>query len=116
STNAASNANPISATAMNGTTFCTISAPFHLAQHSLAIVAERTREQLLFVIHGNHIGALGGRQHGDNDANDRNRDNDAHRHDHAQTSAVPTGVLPRVGSMRTSNSRHDESPLKRPAD
>jgi hypothetical protein len=59
------------------------------------------------VVDSNHIGALGRRQHGNHDANDRHSDNDANGDNNAQASAIPTGVLPRVGRARTSNSRHD---------
>ncbi len=85
------------------------------AQYALPVIAERAREHLLFVVDGNHVGALGRGQNGDDDANDRDGDNDADRDNHAQPSAVPTGVLPRVGSAGTSQSRHELSPLKRPA-
>ena len=55
---------------------------------------------------GNDIRALRRRQHGDNDANDRDGNDDTDRDNHAQTGAIPTGVLPRIGSARTSHSRH----------
>ena len=88
---------------------CTIRGgdAFRFAQYALAVVAERAREHLSLMIDGNHVRALGRRQNGDDDANDRNGDDDANRDNHAQPSAIPTGVLPRIGSARTSHSRHD---------
>src|SRR6187397_1813159 len=88
---------------------------FDFPQHAFAVVRDRAREQLLLMIDGANVGALGGRQHGDDDADDRDGDDDSNGYDDAQASAIPTGVWPRVGCTRTSDSRHDRSPLKRPA-
>ena len=88
---------------------------FDFAQHAFAVVRDRAREQLLLMIDRDDVGALGGREHGDDDADDRNGDDDSNGHYDAQASAIPTGVWPRVGCTRTSDSRHDRSPLRRPA-
>ncbi len=60
---------------------------------------ERRREHLDFVVDGNFVGTLRGRQDRDHDANDGHGDNDANRDHHAQAGAIPTGVLPllRIG-------------------
>ena len=80
---------------------------FYFAQHAVAVVGERTREQLLFVIDGDLVGALGRRQNGDDNADDSDGDDDANRDHHAQAGAVPIGVLPHIGNARASHSRHD---------
>jgi hypothetical protein len=87
---------------------------FHFAQHALAVVGDRTREQLLFMIDGDHVCTLGRRQHRDDDANNCDGDDNANWDHHTQTSAIPTGVLPHVGSAWAGHSRHDRGPLKRP--
>jgi hypothetical protein len=87
----------------------------HFAQNAFAIVDQRAREQLLFMIDGHNVGALRRRQYSDNDADNGHGDDDANGYDHAQASAVPTRKLPRVGSARASHRRHDRCPLKRPA-
>jgi hypothetical protein len=53
------------------------------------------------------VGTLSGRQHGNDNADDRDGDDDSNGDDDAQASAIPTGVWPRVGCTRTSDSRHD---------
>ena len=67
------------------------------------------------MIDGDDVGALGGRQDGDDDTDDRDGYDHAYGHYDAQASAIPIRVLPRVGCTRTSDGRHDGSPLKRPA-
>jgi hypothetical protein len=88
---------------------------FDFAQYAFAVVRDRAREQLLLMIDSDDVGTLGGRQHGDDDADDGDGDDHPNGHDDAQASAIPTGVWPRVGCTRMSDSRHDRSPLKRPA-
>ena len=66
---------------------------FDLAQHALAESVERVREQLPLVHDGDLVGALGGGEHGDDDADDGDGDDDADRHHDAQARAVPTRVL-----------------------
>jgi hypothetical protein len=62
---------------------------------------------LLFVIDSNHVSALGRRQNGDDNTDDRDGDDDANWDHHAQAGAVPIGVLPHIGNARASHSRHD---------
>ena len=63
------------------------------AQHALAEIIERAREQLPFVLDGDLVGALRGGEHGDDDADDGDGNDDADRHHDAQTRAVPIRVL-----------------------
>src|ERR1700688_493102 len=67
---------------------------FDFAQDARAVVAERTREQLLFMLDGDFVGALSGREDGDDDANDGDGHHDATRDHDAQARATPTRVLP----------------------
>ena len=74
-------------------------------QHALAVVAQRAREQLLLMPHGDFIGALGGGEHGDDDADDRHGNDRPDRDHDAQARAIPTGWLPLFGSARSNHSR-----------
>ena len=56
-------------------------------------------EQILFVLERDLFGAIGGCQRGDDDADDRHRDDDAKRHDDAEARAVPRRgllIVPRL--------------------
>ena len=80
-----------------------------LAQHALAEIIERARQQLPFVLDGDLVGALRGGEHGDDDADDGDRNDHADRHHDAQTRAVPTRVLlALLGGTRAS--RQDQVP------
>src|SRR5450830_884376 len=72
---------------------------------SFETASERAREQLLLMLDGDFVGALGGGEHGDDDADDGHGHDDADRDHDAQARAVPTRVRPFVGGARASHSR-----------
>ena len=59
------------------------------ANRPLAVVDDGAGEQVLFVFERDLVGAIGGCQRRDDDADDRHRDDDAKRHDNAQARAIP---------------------------
>ena len=79
------------------------------AQHALAVAGQRAREQQLLVLDGDFVGALGGGEHGDDDADDGDGNDDADRDHHAQARAIPTRVF-FVGCARASHSRQGRAP------
>ncbi len=80
-----------------------------LAQHALAVVRQRAREQQLLVLDGDFVGALGGGEHGHDDADDGDGNDYADRDHHAQARAIPTRVF-FVGCARSSDSRQGRAP------
>ncbi len=76
---------------------------FDLAQHALAKGVERARKHPPLMHDRDLVGAVGGGEHGDDDADDGDGDDDADRHHDAQACAVPTRVLlALLGSTRAS--------------
>ena len=65
-----------------------------LAQDPIAVIGERAREQLPLGLDRDFIGAVRGPEHGDHDANDGERHDDADRHHDAETPAAPACRLP----------------------
>jgi len=65
----------------------------HLAQHALAMIDQRAREQRLLMLDRHLVGALGRGKHSDNDADDGDRNDGANRDNDAQTRAIPAGVV-----------------------
>ena len=62
-----------------------------LAQHALAVIVQRAREQLPLGRDRDLVGALRGAQHGDDDADDRDGDDDADRNHHAAARMIAAG-------------------------
>ena len=76
-----------------------------LAQHPLAVIGERAREQLALGVERHLVGALRGAEHRDHDADDGDRNDDADRHHDAQAHVVPTDGLACFADARRS---HDQ--------
>jgi hypothetical protein len=66
---------------------------FDLAQHALAVIDKRPREQLPLGVERDLVGALRRAEHCHDHAHDRNGDDDADRHHHAQAQMAPTELL-----------------------
>ncbi len=72
-----------------------------LAQHAAALRAQRLREQLLFVLDGDVVGALGRGEHRHHDADDGDGHDHADRDHDAQARAIPIGERPFLNGART---------------
>ena len=73
---------------------------FQFAQELLAVSGDRARQQALFVIERDFVGAARGGDDGDHDAQDCDRDDHADRNDDAQPGAVPASLRAFVGETR----------------
>jgi hypothetical protein len=62
------------------------------------------------MLHGAFVGTLGGREHGDDDADDRHSNDQPDRDHDTQARAIPTRVLSFVGGVRASHSRQGLAP------
>ncbi|MEI9805026.1 MAG: hypothetical protein WDN48_11880 [Pseudolabrys sp.] len=83
---------------------------FDFVQHAAAEIIQRGGQQLRFMFDRDFVGALRRRQHRDDDADDGHGDDNADRDHHAQTGAIPTGVLPVFRSARSCHRRQMTSP------
>ena len=78
---------------------------FDLAQHPLAVIVQRAREQLPLGRERDLVGALRGAEHRDDDADDRDGDDHADRNHDAQARVVPAGGASSFADMRRSRSQ-----------
>ncbi len=76
------------------------------AQRALGAIDDRLPDQLLFGVEGNFVGALRGRQHRHDNADDRHSDNSADRHDQAHAGLVPPRPFPFPGDFRLRRRQH----------
>ena len=79
------------------------------ANRPLAVVDDGAGEQILFVFERDLVGAIGGCQRRDDDADDRHRDDDAKRHDNAEARAIPRRgllIVPRLSQPPGRHNRH----------
>jgi hypothetical protein len=74
-----------------------------LAQHPLALIGKRAREQLALGVERHLVGALRGAEHRDHDADDGYRNDDADRHHDAEPHVVPTESLASFADARGSH-------------
>jgi hypothetical protein len=70
-----------------------------LPQHAVAVIGQRTREQLPLGVERNFVGPLGRAEHRDHHAQNRDRDRDADRHHDAQARMARRGRVAGGGDI-----------------